>query len=225
MRITQGTFSFLPDLTDEQIAQAGRLRPAAGLGGLDRVHRRPASAQRLLGDVGPADVRPEGRRRRRSRRLRECRKAHGTTTSRSTRSTRRAASRPCACRSSCIVRSRRRATGCVARRARTARPLHARACLSRRHESTVLDLKALLAESGVGEVLDELDRELVGLAPVKTCAPRDRLAAGGGQGACGARRRGREALAAHVLHGQPGHRQDDGRDAHGDDPAPARSRA
>src|SRR5512146_1789511 len=31
-----------------------------------------------------------------------------------------------------------------------------------------IDLKALLAESGVGEVLDELDRELVGLAPVKT---------------------------------------------------------
>jgi probable Rubsico expression protein CbbX len=31
-----------------------------------------------------------------------------------------------------------------------------------------IDLKALLAESGVAEVLDELDRELVGLAPVKT---------------------------------------------------------
>jgi probable Rubsico expression protein CbbX len=30
-----------------------------------------------------------------------------------------------------------------------------------------IDLKALLVESGVGEVLDELDRELVGLAPVK----------------------------------------------------------
>jgi probable Rubsico expression protein CbbX len=31
-----------------------------------------------------------------------------------------------------------------------------------------IDLQALLAESGVGEVLDELDRELVGLVPVKT---------------------------------------------------------
>jgi len=31
-----------------------------------------------------------------------------------------------------------------------------------------IDLKALLAESGVGEVLEELDRELVGLVPVKT---------------------------------------------------------
>jgi probable Rubsico expression protein CbbX len=34
--------------------------------------------------------------------------------------------------------------------------------------SESIDLKALLAESGVGEVLDELDRELVGLVPVKT---------------------------------------------------------
>jgi len=31
-----------------------------------------------------------------------------------------------------------------------------------------IDLQALLAESGVGDVLDELDRELVGLVPVKT---------------------------------------------------------
>ena len=34
--------------------------------------------------------------------------------------------------------------------------------------SESIDLKALLAESGVGAVLDELDRELVGLVPVKT---------------------------------------------------------
>ena len=33
--------------------------------------------------------------------------------------------------------------------------------------SRTFDLRALLAESGVGAVLDELDRELVGLAPVK----------------------------------------------------------
>ncbi len=33
---------------------------------------------------------------------------------------------------------------------------------------TTLDLEALYAASAVGEVLDELDRELVGLAPVKT---------------------------------------------------------
>jgi probable Rubsico expression protein CbbX len=34
--------------------------------------------------------------------------------------------------------------------------------------SESVDLKALLVETGVGEVLDELDRELVGLVPVKT---------------------------------------------------------
>jgi probable Rubsico expression protein CbbX len=34
--------------------------------------------------------------------------------------------------------------------------------------SESVDLKALLDETGVGAVLDELDRELVGLAPVKT---------------------------------------------------------
>jgi len=34
--------------------------------------------------------------------------------------------------------------------------------------SESIDLRALLEESGVAEVLDELDRELVGLVPVKT---------------------------------------------------------
>jgi probable Rubsico expression protein CbbX len=34
--------------------------------------------------------------------------------------------------------------------------------------SESIDLQALLVETGVGEVLDELDRELVGLVPVKT---------------------------------------------------------
>ena len=43
---------------------ADALRGRQRLGALDRVHRRPASAQRLLGDVGPAPFRPAGRRRR-----------------------------------------------------------------------------------------------------------------------------------------------------------------
>ncbi|MDQ1345486.1 MAG: hypothetical protein QG586_1017, partial [Pseudomonadota bacterium] len=34
--------------------------------------------------------------------------------------------------------------------------------------SESVDLQALLVETGVREVLDELDRELVGLVPVKT---------------------------------------------------------
>jgi ribulose-bisphosphate carboxylase small chain len=42
MRITQGCFSFLPDLTDEQI-RSGRVLPVARMGRRHRVHRRSAS--------------------------------------------------------------------------------------------------------------------------------------------------------------------------------------
>src|SRR5579884_721692 len=37
------------------------VRARQGLGRVHRVHRRPASEERLLGDVGDADVRPQGR--------------------------------------------------------------------------------------------------------------------------------------------------------------------
>ena len=60
MRVTQGTFSFLPDLTDEQIDAQIKYSLAPRLGDVDRVHRRPAPAQRLLGAVGPAGLRHEG---------------------------------------------------------------------------------------------------------------------------------------------------------------------
>ena len=43
---------------------ADRVRPEQGLRLERRIHRRPASAQHLLGDVRHSDVRPEGRRRR-----------------------------------------------------------------------------------------------------------------------------------------------------------------
>ena len=46
---------------------ADRLRPGQGLRLERRVHRRPAPAQHLLGDVRHADVRPEGRGRRAAR--------------------------------------------------------------------------------------------------------------------------------------------------------------
>ena len=62
MRITQGTFSFLPDFTDEQIEAQIRLAVTNGWSLVDRVHRRPAPAERLLGDVGPAALRPDGGR-------------------------------------------------------------------------------------------------------------------------------------------------------------------
>ena len=63
MRITQGAFSFLPDLTDAEIRAQVDYALVARLGLLGRAHRRRASAQHLLGHVGTADVRLEGRRR------------------------------------------------------------------------------------------------------------------------------------------------------------------
>ena len=49
MRLTQGTFSFLPDLTDEQIASQIDYCLAERLGGVDRVHGRSASRAILTG--------------------------------------------------------------------------------------------------------------------------------------------------------------------------------
>ena len=51
---------YLPDLTDEQIGAQIQYALDNGWAIVDRVHRRPAPAQLLLGDVGPADVRSRG---------------------------------------------------------------------------------------------------------------------------------------------------------------------
>ena len=75
-----------------------------------------------------------------------------------------------------------------------------------------------LSESNVQAVLDELDRELVALDPVKTRIRE--IAALLSSTGCGRGRPGlRPPVAPHVLHGQPGHGQDDGRDENGQDPA------
>ncbi len=57
MRITQGTFSYLPDFSDEEIEAQIQYCLRQRLAAVGRVYRRPAPAQRLLGDVGPAHVR------------------------------------------------------------------------------------------------------------------------------------------------------------------------
>ena len=57
MRVTQGAFSFLPDLTDEQIHEQVQYCIDNGWAVIARVHRRPAPPEHLLGDVGPPDVR------------------------------------------------------------------------------------------------------------------------------------------------------------------------
>ncbi len=59
MRITQGTFSFLPDLTDEEIEAQIPYALAQRLGDHGRVHRRsriPATAYWEM--WGQPDVRP-----------------------------------------------------------------------------------------------------------------------------------------------------------------------
>ncbi len=54
MRITQGTFSFLPELTDEQIDAQIRYSLRHGWAMSIEYTDDPHPAQRLLGDVGPA---------------------------------------------------------------------------------------------------------------------------------------------------------------------------
>jgi len=57
MRVTQGCFSFLPDLTDEPDFRQVQYCLTKGLGGEHRVHRRPASRNNFWEMVG-CDVRP-----------------------------------------------------------------------------------------------------------------------------------------------------------------------
>ena len=69
-------FSFLPDLTDEQIHNQVQYCHRQRLGGEPRVHRRPPSPEHLLGDVGPPDVRqPDAAAV--VYELNECRKVYG----------------------------------------------------------------------------------------------------------------------------------------------------
>ncbi len=68
MRITQGTFSYLPDLTDEEITAQINYALSNDWPLSVEFTDDPHPPQHLLGDVGgPADVRPEGPRRRPAR--------------------------------------------------------------------------------------------------------------------------------------------------------------
>ena len=116
MRITQGTFSFLPDLDRRADRHAGPVLHRPGLGGEHRVHRRPASAQHLLGDVGPSDVRHHGRRPAVMMELNACRKSSATATSASPASTPATAGRRSALPSSSTGRRRSRASASRARK-------------------------------------------------------------------------------------------------------------
>ena len=58
MRITQGTFSFLPDFTDEQIEAQMRYAVSNGWSLSIEYTDEPHPRNALLGDVGPAALRP-----------------------------------------------------------------------------------------------------------------------------------------------------------------------
>ena len=82
MRITQGTFSFLPDLTDEQIAAQIRYALEHGWAMSVEYTDDPAPTQLVLGDVGDAAVRPRAEQVDVVlREVRACREAHPDTTS------------------------------------------------------------------------------------------------------------------------------------------------
>ena len=61
MRITQGTFSFLDDLTDDEIEAQIRYGLQNGWAIMVEYTDDPASPQQLLGHVEPAGVRPHPR--------------------------------------------------------------------------------------------------------------------------------------------------------------------
>ena len=208
MRITQGTFSFLPDLTDEQIEAQIRYALAQRLVDLGRVHRRPAPAQRAVGDVGAAAFRPRRGRRRTSSCARCARAARripdalrqggrlrplarppddgalvhrqpaggrarlparapgGRRPRRSaTRSTRTRPTRRAGC---ATAAERDSTTGSTAQS--TARRVG-------RADVETLRGPASTTPTRVEEVLDQLDRELIALAPGQDAHPRDRGAA------------------------------------------------
>ena len=69
-----------------------------------------------------------------------------------------------------------------------------------------INLAEEFAQSGVGPVLQQLDDELVGLAPVKQRHPRDRGSAAGRSRAGEIRSHLASADPAHELHRQSRHR-------------------
>ncbi len=243
MRITQGTFSFLPDLTDERDRGAAALRPAQRLGDHGRAHRRPASAQLALGDVGPAAVRA-GRGRGRDRPARGARRPRGLPARVRQGRRLRPLAGPPDDRPGFIVGRPAFEPGFRLERQEkadrqiryTLHPYATDVPAGMRYRATgtatgngaLRPVNAQLQPvtpaptSDIEGVLAQLDRDLVALEPVKTRIREiaallviDRHAPRAGPDLVA-------PVAAHVLHRQPRHGQDDRRAADGRDPAPAR---
>ena len=229
MRVTQGTFSFLPDLTDEQItkqvAYCMRNGWAVNIEYTDDPHPRNTYWEMwghpMFDLKDPAAVMYE---------LGECRKVHrAERISGCRRSMRQRDGRACGCPSSPTVRptesgfvlERQEADGrsirYTTRAYATDKPAGARYCHGRtdsRHHRH----RAAFEASGVGRSWNSWTRPgrpETGQAP----HPRDRGAAAGGQTAPRDRPDRAAADAAHVLHRQSRHRQDHRRRADGRYPA------
>ena len=225
MRITQGTFSFLPDLTDEQITAQIRLRARERVGDVGRVHRRSAPTQLLLGDVGPPmfDLDADDAEVV-MREVRACREAHpdhyikliayDSSLGRQTTALSFIVSRPAHEPGYRLERTDAHDRGSATALARLRDRQAGRRSGTRTQRSRIVSAvlepagaqaagrRAILRDADIETVLAELDRDLVALAPVKTRIREisallviDRLRA---RRACG----GRPTL--HMsLHGQP----------------------
>src|ERR1700722_7697262 len=173
---------------------AGAVLPRQGLGGEHRIHRRSASPKQFLGDVGIADVRSPGCRRgvdgaeRMPQGLRRplhqdvgirlqpwlgvaADVVHRQPAQRRTRLPARAPrgrwpQHPLHHEILCRRSSRRRALRWQMNSPGSAPAFSQDTGESRPMEQ--VDLRREFDEVGIGEVLDQLDRELIGLKPVKT---------------------------------------------------------
>jgi probable Rubsico expression protein CbbX len=161
MRITQGTFSFLPDLTDEeitaQIEYALRNDWACSVEFTDDPHPRNTYWEMwgnpMFNLKDAAGVMME---------VNACRKAHPDKYVKvNAFDSTRGVESLCL---SFIVQRRAELPRDPPGIGRSRRALHAG---NRPTVTQSIDLKALLRETRVEEVLDQLDRELIGLAPVK----------------------------------------------------------
>ena len=175
---------FLPSRSDRRSdPHPGSVLPRQGLGGEPRIHRRSASPQHLLGDVGPADVRSRGRQgrydgaRRLSQDLR--RPLHPPLGLRFLARLGIGAHflhrQPAEERGGLPPRPHRgpkpRAALCDARlcdrpAGRKTLPMNEGA-EAKPAAPAKINLAEEFAQSGVGPVLQQLDDELIGLAPVK----------------------------------------------------------
>ena len=232
MRITQGTFSFLPDLTDEQIA--AQIRYALDHGWAMSVEHtddpHPRNPYWEMWGTPLFDLATEQAGRRAARGARLPRGAPGRLRQADRLRLEQAGARRPRSASSSTGRRRSRASASTGPRPTTASQryrLHPYAAdgrwqvpgwADRRPERTVGADVTTSTSRRPRPARPRAHRARAG----QDADPRDRGAAGRRPPAPRGRPDRGPADAAHVVHRQPGHRQDDGRDADGRHPPPPR---